>query len=141
LFLAATGGKKPAIINYSHVDTKLVCDYQVSVELLVHKIHVNFSKLKFFAQGNYSDHVPLQNSRFALLILEMAVRHESILRVDVYYFVSAALNHLLPTRLPRGNLFKTFTSWLAVVLRLWRQNCCTSLRNRFFLFFCTHCIV
>lgn len=90
------------------------------MKLFVHKIYVDLCELEFFAQGNYSDHVPLQNPRFALLIFIVTVRNERILWVNVDNFVSAALNHLLPARLPRNNFLNTYTSWLAVLYGLLR---------------------
>jgi hypothetical protein len=90
------------------------------MKLLVHKIHVDLCKLEFFAQGNYSDHVPLQNPCFPLLVFIVTVRNERILWVNIDNFVSAALNHLLPAHLPRHNFLNTYTSRLAVLYGLLR---------------------
>jgi hypothetical protein len=56
------------------------------VELFVHELNVNLLLLKLFAQRNDTDHVPAEDT-VALLVVEMAVWVESLLRVYIQNIV------------------------------------------------------
>jgi hypothetical protein len=59
------------------------------MELFVHKFNVNLVLLKLFAERNNSHHVPAENA-VTLLIVEVAIRVEGILRLNVQNLISFA---------------------------------------------------